>query len=101
MPEQASDGLKVYTKEEAAKILRVKVSWLERRAAARQIPFTMLSGSYRFTDAHLAEIVRINEQGMISPPATPINRRRQRARTDARKRPDGFIPLRPRPKASA
>ncbi|WP_192809759.1 MerR family transcriptional regulator [Actinomadura rudentiformis] len=101
MSDQVRDGLKVYTKEEAAAILRVKVSWLERRAAARQIPFTMLSGAYRFTDTHLAEIVAMNEQGTLPPPPTPITRRRQRSRADARKRPDGFTPLRPRPKASA
>jgi hypothetical protein len=47
---------------EAAVILHVKESWLERQAAARKIPFTMLSGSYRFTATHLAEIVRINEK---------------------------------------
>jgi len=47
---------------EAAVILHVKQSWLERQAAARKIPFTMLGGSYRFTATHLAEIVRINEK---------------------------------------
>ena len=34
---------------EAAYILRVKQSWLERQAAARKIPFTMLGGAYKFT----------------------------------------------------
>lgn len=42
-------------------MLRVKPSWLERRAAARKIPFTMLGGAYHFTAEHLAEIIRINE----------------------------------------
>ena len=49
--------LAVHTLDEAAAILRVKPSWLERQAAARKIPFTMLGGSYRFTADHLAAIV--------------------------------------------
>ena len=53
--------LVVHTLDEAAAILRVRKSWLERQAAARKIPFTMLGGAYRFTDAHLAEIVHMND----------------------------------------
>jgi excisionase family DNA binding protein len=52
----------VHTVAEAAVILRVKESWLQRRAAAREIPFTMLGGAYHFTVEHIAEIVRINER---------------------------------------
>lgn len=52
----------MHTAEEAARLLKVKPSWLERQAAARKIPFSMLGGSYRFSDRHLAEIVRMNEQ---------------------------------------
>jgi excisionase family DNA binding protein len=52
----------LYTTDEAAIILRVKRSWLERQAARRKIPFTMLGGGYRFTAAHLAEIVLMNEE---------------------------------------
>ena len=51
----------LYTAEEAATVLRVRQSWLERQAAARKVPFTMLGGSYRFTTDHLAQIVRIFE----------------------------------------
>ena len=52
---------KVYTLSEAAQMLRVRESWLERQAAARRIPFTMLGGSYRFTGEHLIQIVRMHE----------------------------------------
>ena len=52
----------VHTLDEAAAILRVKPSWLQRRAAARSIPFTMLGGAYHFTAEHIAEIVRLNEK---------------------------------------
>jgi excisionase family DNA binding protein len=51
----------MHTAEEAARLLKVKQSWLERQAAAGKVPFSMLGGSYRFSDRHLAEIVRLNE----------------------------------------
>lgn len=94
----ADRHLVVHTKEEAAEILRVRVSWLERQAAARKVPFTMLGGCYMFTDDHLAEIVRLNEHATNSPArATGSPRRRQFT-------PVGnadVAPLRPRPKTSA
>jgi excisionase family DNA binding protein len=55
-------NLTLYTSEEAAAILRVTTSWLERQAAARRVPFTMLGGGYRFTAEHLAQIVDIFEE---------------------------------------
>ena len=92
--------LVLYTKYEAAEILRVKVSWLERRAAARQIPFTMLGGAYRFTPEHLAEIVRLSEHGGVAAKPRP-ERRGQRRREANCQPPDGFVPLRPRPRRVA
>ncbi|WP_117198500.1 helix-turn-helix domain-containing protein [Nocardiopsis sp. TNDT3] len=53
----------VYTKEEVAELLKVKPSWIAGRCAARAIPFTMLGGSYRFTDEHIQEIIKIHERG--------------------------------------
>lgn len=53
--------LAAHTLQEAAAILRVKPSWLERQAAARRIPFAMLGGSYRFTSGHLAAMVQLHE----------------------------------------
>jgi excisionase family DNA binding protein len=93
----------LYTKHEAAEILRVKVSWLERRAAARQIPFTMLGGSYRFTPEHLAEIVRLSEQGTADekPVSARTERRGRRRRESVAQPSNGFIPLRPRPRRAA
>jgi hypothetical protein len=55
-------GPTLYAAKEAAEILRVKKSWLERQAAARKIPFTMLDGAYRFTVVHLVAIVQMHEQ---------------------------------------
>jgi excisionase family DNA binding protein len=56
----------LYTAEEAAEILRVKKSWLERQAAARKVPFTMLGGAYRFSLAHLVATVQMHEQATDS-----------------------------------
>jgi excisionase family DNA binding protein len=88
----------LYTAAEAAEILRVKQSWLERQAAARKIPFTMLGGAYRFTDGHLAAIVQMHEK-MPSPSG---NARDNRSRSPRPRKPapavaNGVAPLRPRP----
>ncbi|MGK5558660.1 helix-turn-helix domain-containing protein [Actinomadura kijaniata] len=93
------EELKVYTKEEAATILRVSVSWVERRAAARQIPFCMIGGGYRFTEAQLVEILAMNEHGTLPAPAVPIDRRRRGRRSGPpTNAPKDFVPLRPRPR---
>jgi excisionase family DNA binding protein len=89
----------LYTADEAAGILRVKKSWLERQAAARKIPFTVLGGSYRFTSAHLAEIVRMYEQA----PTRQIESRSRGARPRRPDAPSGagtgqLAPLRSRPR---
>ena len=70
--------LAIHTLDEAAAILRVKPSWLERQAAARKIPFTMLGGSYRFTADHLAAIVAQHENRPApqSPPSSEPRPRR-------------------------
>jgi hypothetical protein len=52
----------VYTAEEAAPILRCTASWLKEQARKREIPFFMAGSGYRWTDAHLDEIIRLREQ---------------------------------------
>ena len=85
----------VHTADEAAAILRVKPSWLERQAAARKIPFTMLGGAYRFTAEHLAEIIRLNEQ-VPSAPADVESERPRRMRGASRSELASVPALRPR-----
>lgn len=82
--------------DEAAAILRVRKSWLERQAAARKIPFTMLGGACRFTDEHLAEIVRMNEK---VPATGELKTERTRRTPQTRTQSNGasVMPLRPRP----
>jgi len=89
----------LYTAEEAAEILRVKRSWLERQSAARKVPFTMLGGAYRFSLAHLVAIIQMHEQA--PDPLTEIRglegrapRRRAPQRSSSRE----SAPLRPRPR---
>ena len=98
--EAPTGHLLMHTTEEAARLLKVKRSWLERQAAARKIPFSMLGGSYRFSDRHLAEIIRLNE-------VTPVPAARD-ASGPARIRRSGrpiaepastIAPLRPRPRS--
>jgi excisionase family DNA binding protein len=89
--------LAVHTLDEAAAILRVKPSWLERQAAARKIPFTMLGGSYRFTTEHLIAIVALYENWPR--PASPFGAKPRAS--DSTRRPIVLQnrPLQPRPLA--
>ena len=91
--------LTLYTTEEAAEILRVKKSWLERQAAARKIPFTMLGRSYRFTSAHLCAIVRMYEQAPAPSEWTRDSyTRSRRLSAHSRVTDRGSPSLRPRPR---
>jgi excisionase family DNA binding protein len=95
------DAPALYTAAEAAEVLKVKKSWLERQAAARKIPFTMLGGAYKFTDGHLAAIVQIFEM-MPSPSGAARDsqsRRSPRSRKPAKAEPSGVAPLRARPRS--
>ena len=47
----------LHTPAEAAKILKVRESWLRTKAAARAIPCTFLGKHLRFSDSDIAEIV--------------------------------------------
>ena len=89
----------LYTAAEAAGILRVKKSWLERQAAARKIPFTMLGHSYRFTPAHLAVIVQLYERGPAPGNERPLNpTQRNSARSPVATAAAESPQLRPRPR---
>jgi hypothetical protein len=87
-------SITVHTLDEAAAILRVKSGWLQRRAAARKIPFTMLGGAYHFTAEHIAEIVRINEKL----PAATREPRATRRKTQEPQASETVTMLRPRPR---
>ena len=88
--------LTVHTLDEAAALLRVRRTWLERQAAARKIPFTMLGGAYHFTSHHLLAIVRLNEVAPSGPDTTASEPRQ--ARRAPRPQTQTVAPLRARPR---
>jgi excisionase family DNA binding protein len=53
----ASDAPLLYTPAEAAQQLRVRESWLRKKAAAREVPCTFLGKHLRFSPADLATII--------------------------------------------
>ncbi|MEV6946948.1 helix-turn-helix domain-containing protein [Streptomyces sp. NPDC051172] len=61
---------RLYVPEEVAAVLGCSAWWVKDRARRRLIPFTRVGRSYRFTDEHLAEIIRMNE----ARPALPQQR---------------------------
>jgi excisionase family DNA binding protein len=97
--EAPSDRPDVYTPDEAAVILKVSADWLKRRAAARKIPFTMLGGSYRFSSAHLQEIIRLNEHLPADHAGQPKRGRSRRVPRTGRQQAGAaeVTQLRPRP----
>lgn len=85
------DGeLRLYTPDEAAAVLRCTASWLREQARRRRIPFTLVSGSYRFTREHLVQIIESNERAPEARPSIAPMRRRTIAD------PDEVAQLRPR-----
>jgi excisionase family DNA binding protein len=56
-PDTGDDGLLLYTPAEAAQRLRVRESWLRKKAAAREVPCTFLGKHLRFSAADLTAIV--------------------------------------------
>ncbi|GAA0360234.1 helix-turn-helix domain-containing protein [Actinoallomurus spadix] len=83
----------LHTPDEAAEILRCKPSWLKEQARKRRIPFTFIGGAYRFTNAHLEQIIRQFEQQPedLGPAAAPRRKKTAEAATT------GVAQLRARP----
>ncbi|MEW2386330.1 helix-turn-helix domain-containing protein [Micromonospora sp. NPDC047707] len=63
----------LYRPAEVAKILRCSEWWVKEQARNDRIPFAWIGGSYRFTDEHIAEIVRLFERR----PATAASPQRE------------------------
>jgi len=68
-PETATPVL--YTPAEAAQLLKVRESWLRKKAAARQVPCTFLGKHLRFSTADVAAIITAAAQ-------PPVGRRLRR-----------------------
>jgi len=69
---------------EVARMLRCSEWWVKEQARKRRIPFSWIGGSYRFTDAHVAEIIaRFEVQPEDASAAVPAPRQAARRTGDA------------------
>ncbi|MEV0121226.1 helix-turn-helix domain-containing protein [Streptomyces sp. NPDC050703] len=77
---------RLYVPEEVAAVLGCSAWWVKDRARRRLIPFTRVGRAYRFSDEHLAEIIRMYEErpaqtlqrpGAASAPARKPRNRQQ------------------------
>ncbi len=57
--------------EEVAAVLGCSAWWVKDRARRRLIPFTRVGRAYRFSDDHLAEIIRMHEERPARNPQRP------------------------------
>ncbi|ARF62587.1 MULTISPECIES: helix-turn-helix domain-containing protein [Streptomyces] len=80
---------RLYVPEEVAAVLGCSAWWVKDRARRRLIPFTRVGRAYRFSDEHLAEIIRMHEErpartpqrpGVIAAPTRKPRARRQAER---------------------
>jgi excisionase family DNA binding protein len=63
--EVAKVGLSLYTIHDAAKILRLKPTWLYERTRKNTIPYHRFGKYIRFTEADLEAIVRMSSQPQV------------------------------------
>ena len=63
---------------DVARMLRCSEWWVKEQARKRRIPYSFIGGSYRFTDGHVAEIVRLFEVRPAENPE-PVSLPRQRS----------------------
>jgi hypothetical protein len=56
----------LHTAAEAARVLKVRESWLKTKAAARLIPCTFVGKHLRFSDDDIAEIMRAGARQPLS-----------------------------------
>ena len=52
----------LYRAADVAKMLQCSEWWIKEQARNRRIPFSWIGGSYRFTDEHVEEVIRLFEQ---------------------------------------
>nr|WP_307783159.1 helix-turn-helix domain-containing protein [Streptomyces sp. MBT53] len=83
---------RLYRPEEIAEALGCSAWWVKDRARRGLIPHTRVGRAYRFTAAHLAEIVRLHEErpkrSLSSAPTGPAVTSPPAARTRAARPPE-------------
>jgi excisionase family DNA binding protein len=65
----------LYTPAQAAQRLRVRESWLRKKAAAREVPCTFLGEHLRFSPADLATIIAGSARPIVVIDYRPIQQR--------------------------
>lgn len=91
-----TDLPRLHTAKEVADALGVSESWVKDQARRRKIPFTLVGGTYRFTAAHLDQIIEIFEQRPASTPGPVATAPRRRAQTQPQSA-NAVVPLQARP----
>ncbi|WP_395108219.1 helix-turn-helix domain-containing protein [Actinomadura sp. SCN-SB] len=65
----------LYTPAEAARVLKVRESWLRKKAAARLIPCTFVGRHLRFSEGDLEEIINSGSRRPVTAAGRPRPRR--------------------------
>lgn len=74
----------------------VKASWLKERARRRQIPFTLVGGTYHWSEDHITAIIRQFEQAPSRTAETGVAPSRARRPAAPEPMPSSVTPLRAR-----
>jgi hypothetical protein len=92
----ASAPATFYRPAEVAAMLRCSEWWIKEQARNRRIPYAWIGGSYLFTEAHIAEIVRVFEvrPAIVAIPA-PVTERISGSGADEHARPPIRLHARP------
>jgi len=61
----------LYSAGQVAKALGCSAWWVKEQARRRRVPFTLVGGSYRFTEEHFAEIISVFEERPAGSPPAP------------------------------
>jgi hypothetical protein len=61
----------LYRPADVAKMLQCSEWWIKEQARNRRIPYSWIGGSYRFTDDHVEEVIRLFEKRPESTGALP------------------------------
>ncbi|MFE2684887.1 MULTISPECIES: helix-turn-helix domain-containing protein [Streptomyces] len=82
-PHAEAELPRLYVPEEVAAVLGCSTWWVKDRARRRLIPFTRVGRAYRFSDEHLAEIIRMHEERPAPTPQrsgfVPVSTRKPRS----------------------
>lgn len=77
-PDRGRTAQVLHRPADVAAILRCSEWWVKEQARKRRIPYAWIGGGYRFTDEHVAAIIRAAEvlPGAVAPAAIPVPVRR-------------------------